>query len=299
MPRLVEQLRQFWERFWALSWWWKGSISGGAVAVFVALIVVVVLATGGGDNTAVGGFGRGPTPAAQKATPTRVPTPNPTPTATPNPTLTPAQTATTSALGEQQPPSDGNPPTPAETPTQPPPAPSPTPKPASTPMPTPTATPTPAPYSTYWVLCGGRCWILTPEIQCVDYRYSSDIFRKACASPGFPAGCSNFLPSFCTPNPGWLVICDTFTTPTYIECDHSLDGSFSCGRSVTGGTICSSLANECTDVADSPFTCWRHDLGVEVTCRTTSPFGFACDSPTVGSFTCTEPESPLNSFNCP
>ena len=70
------------------------------------------------------------------------------------------------------------------------------------------------------------------------------------------------------------------------------------GRSGTGGTLCSSLSNDCTDVADSPFTCWRHDLGVEVTCRTTSPFGFACDSPTVGSFTCTEPESPINSFTC-
>ena len=287
-------LRQHWERFWALSWWWKGSVSCGAVAVFVALIIGVILATSGGDNTMVGEAVRGPTPTARApiATPTRVTTPRPTRTAAVTPTPAPTPVATISALGEQQPSSAGNPPTPAETPTPPPaaPAPAPTPKPVSTSMPTPTATPTPAPHSTYWVLCGGRCWFLAPEIQCANYPYSG-ITKKACASPGFPVGCSNFLPAFCTPKSGWFVRCDTVFGGVE-NCEHSLDGSFSCGRSVTGGTICSSLANECTDVADPPFTCWRHDLGVEVTCHTTSPFGFACESPTVGSFTCTE-------FNCP
>ena len=87
MPRLVEKLRQVWERFWALPRLWKGSISGGAVAVFVALIIGVILATGGGGNTAVGRVVRGLTPTTT-AEPTSTPTPRPTHTAAP--TLTPS-----------------------------------------------------------------------------------------------------------------------------------------------------------------------------------------------------------------
>ena len=170
-------------------------------------------------------------------------------------------------------------------------APSPTPKPVSSPMPTPTATPTPAPHSTYWVLCGGRCWFLAPEIECAEYRYSGG-FRKACASPGFPVGCSNFLPSFCTPKSGWFVRCDVLYAPGRVDCDHSLDGSFSCGRSVTGGTICSSLSNDCTDVADPPFTCWRHDLGVEVTCHTTSLSGSPANRPQSAPLPARSPNPP-------
>lgn len=305
MPRLVEKLRQLWERFWALPRLWKGSVSGGAIVVFVALIVGVVLATGGDDNTAVSGVVRGPTPTAQKATPTRVPapTPNPTPTVvpSPNPTLTP--TATISALGEQQPPSAGNPPPPTGVPTPPPPAPSPTPKPVSTPMPIPTATPTLAPHSTYWVLCAGRCWFLAPEIQCAEYRYSGG-FRKACASPGFPVGCSNFLPSFCTQKSGWFVRCDVLYAPGRVDCDHSLDGSFSCGLGVTG-TRCSPNFNYCTPIEDHVSTCSRYDLGTDVTCTNSVDdqgiLSFACHSPTVGSCTCVEHDNSVNSgsFTCP
>jgi hypothetical protein len=111
-------LRNAYQRFWALSWWWKGSILGAVLAVIALLAVImgVVVASGDGGDSLVLEATQEPTFMTTAATPTstQAPTPIPTPTATPEP---PTPTAT------PVPPTPAPPPPPPPTPAPEPPPP--------------------------------------------------------------------------------------------------------------------------------------------------------------------------------
>ena len=121
-----------------------------------------------------------------------------------------------------------------------------------------------------------------------------------CASPRFPPGCQPQYPLNCEPESGWFLTCD-IVQGGIENCVHSLDGSFFCYGN-QWGTSCWPDFNDCTPFEDSAATCWRNDLGyADVTCHTSVSGGdlmFACDSPTVGSFTCTEHDAD-DTFTCP
>lgn len=135
---MIQQYRDGWRRFWALSWWWKGPILGGTA--FITLIVGLAVASGGdGDDTEVLEATREPTPTVTAVTPTTVPSPTTIPTDASSPT--PKPTATEGALGEVEEPA------PTPKPTQPPP-PQPTPTSPPPPQPTPTQPPPPQPTPT-------------------------------------------------------------------------------------------------------------------------------------------------------
>lgn len=286
MQGVVYSVVQWFRDAWGLPWKLKAPFLALSVGV-TALIATasILIATGWNDNTAVSGVFQAPTPTATSGvtpTPAQTPTPTPHPTSTVERSPTPSPAATTSVAQEEEPPGVANPPaTSAETPTLPAaPAPTPTPK----PIPTPTAIPHPS----YWVFCGGQCWFLAPEIECLYSRY-----EMVCASPQLVLyGPCSPLPYRCAPESGWLVWCDTIARGVE-NCNHSLDGAFSCwGSSLTGNTDCIGLANHCTALVDSVTTCSRYDLDTYVTCR----WGFSCDSPTAGSFTCTRHDP---TFSCP
>ncbi len=87
-----------------------------------------------------------------------------------------------------------------------------------------------------------------------------------------------------------------------------MDGSFTCwgGTYIDGTaapTVCTPSFNYCTPVEGEVMTCWRYDLGADVTCVITHDLSanqlvFACDSPNAGSFTCRREDSSLNII-CP
>ncbi len=231
-----------------------------------------------------------------------------TPTPSPSPTLTPSPTSTPEPLQEPSPtvaefvsPLETHQPAPLPQPThstQP--APSATPKP--TPKPVPTPTPTPTPRLSYWVICAGGCYVIAPSIMCISYDHVGFTFKRACASPGFPPLCDLRLPATCEPAPpGWIVYC-TGSAFALDNCDHSLDGSFSCSYG-DYSTFCFPLPNACdpweqTDKG-AVTTCTRYDSGAEATCLKTSSdngYDFACDSPTTGPFTCRS--MPDHVFTC-
>jgi outer membrane biosynthesis protein TonB len=113
---LFQELLKGWQRFWALSWWWKGSTL--VVTAFIVLIAGIAVASGGSDNDTEG---REP---ATTVTPTSIPTVMPTEIPTSEPTPTPSPTRESiPTLEPTQPPAPTPAPTtpPASEPTPPPP----------------------------------------------------------------------------------------------------------------------------------------------------------------------------------
>ena len=118
---MLEEVRKGWQRFWALSWWWKGSTLGATA--FIVLIVGIAVASGGGDNDTEGREPATDGVPATTVTPTSIPGVIPTEIPTPEPTQTPSQMPDS---------------TPSTEPTQPP---APTPAPATPPASEPTLPP--------------------------------------------------------------------------------------------------------------------------------------------------------------
>jgi hypothetical protein len=181
-----------------------------------------------------------------------------------------------------------------------------------TPTPLPNAAPaeTPAPIiavpaSAYWVLCLGNCYFLSPQMECVYYqRFAAYKNRVLCASPQIPYNCQFISAAQCAPDSGWAVSCE-IPNPFdrlggFDNCDHTLDGSFSCSSGGSGPTFCAGLNQYCTGDATHGdiHTCHRPDLGADADCTSGTSPTFACHSSTVGSFGCSYHEGNSSSFTC-
>jgi len=173
----------------------------------------------------------------------------------------------------ERPTTEYTPPAPASTLTAPTVAPQPT-----AASPNPTTAPTPAPVDplhrtppAYRVHCttAAVCFVVGPNIYCEHYVKNFVTFTLECVSPATPLGLGI--------TPDWRLRCSgTWGNYTGLDCQHTLDGGFSCGRSWAlddSTTECfgDTWNGSCAD-SQTAISCYRTDsAGQELLDCTTAP----------------------------
>ena len=234
------------QRLLAQSWWVKGSILAVAVAApVVAATAVVALSNGVGKDTEPDRSGVVDTAPVASRTPTL---PSTTATLDAMPSETPLPTVVLTP----------GPPEVAQQPIQV----------EQTPIPSALASvpaPTPTPFDplhrappAYWVHCttAAACFVVGPNIYCEHHAKGWDSFTLECVSPATWLGLDITA--------DWRLHCSgTWENSTGLDCQHTLDGRFSCGRSGFIGdttTECGgdTWSGSCADSL-SAISCYRND----------------------------------------